>query len=63
MQEGQEHKLAGLLTKDALEDFEQEHAEDIQGVGKSIAMLRKALQGFTRCYVAQRIAKVRADLS
>jgi len=63
MQEGQEHKLAGLLTKDALEDFEQEHAEDIQGMGKSIAMLRKALQGFTRYYVAQRIAKVRADLS
>jgi len=63
VQEGQENRLAGLLTKDALEDFEKDHSEDLLHLGKAISILRKALHGFARYYVAENICPIRADLN
>lgn len=62
VQNSQEHKLAGLLTKDAWEDFEKEHAGELPDLGKAVATVRKALFCFSRVYVAQHIARIRADL-
>jgi len=53
LHDGQEHKLAGLLAKDAWEEFEKEHAEELQELGKAIGNVRKALMGHARYYVAE----------
>lgn len=63
VQEGQEPKLAGLLTKDALDDFEKDHSEDLIHLGNAVSGLRKALQKFARYYVAENIRRIRADLN
>jgi len=60
--EDQLHKLAGLVTKDALLDFEKEHAEELSNHKTSMPGVRKALSGFTRFFVAEHITCIRAEL-
>merc|ERR1719433_2690783 len=62
VQEGQELRLADLLTKDALEDFEKDHSEDPR-LGNATSSLRKALRGCARYFVAENIKRIRADLN
>eukprot|EP00930_Biecheleria_cincta_P069157 TRINITY_DN56933_c0_g1_i1.p1 TRINITY_DN56933_c0_g1~~TRINITY_DN56933_c0_g1_i1.p1 ORF type:complete len:428 (-),score=75.45 TRINITY_DN56933_c0_g1_i1:48-1286(-) len=56
------HKLAGLLTKDALEDFENEHADEEASLAKSMSSVRKALSRFCRFFTAEHIVDLRAEL-
>lgn len=61
--ESQLHKLAGLLTKDALDDFEKEHEDEVSSLAKSMSGVRKALGHFCRFFTAEHIADLRAELN
>jgi len=57
------HKLAGLLTKDALDDFEKEHEDEMTSLAKSKSGVRKALNNFCFFFTAEHIVDIRAELS
>merc|ERR1712228_982001 len=62
LKEGQAHKLAGLFAKDALEDLEKQHGEELHALGKDMAAVRKAVQLITRAFVMKHAVAIREDV-
>jgi len=62
LSESNTFKLAGLLTKDILEDLAKARSEEIEALGKDEAVLRKGINFFARTFVTENLVAIREDV-
>lgn len=62
LQEAQVPKLAGLFTKDALEELEKRHEDEMRALGKDAGLVKKATQYHAKAFVEKHVAAIREDV-